>query len=744
MQVCVRVTGTWCLAVLIVMAWNAGAHCQTAADIPLWFDVSDTTPPNIKINTDLTTEVQNEEQVAVNPNNPDNLVAVWRDFRLGYRQVGWGYSFDGGTTWTEGGLVSQTPHPYDSDPGITVSSDGTFYSVMMSWGTGVTGIFAPVSFDGGQSWFAYLTCVEEYTQGVEDKEMITCDVTGGPTDGDLYVAWTHFPEGYDSTQILCVGSTNGTTFSSSVPVSEPGERVQWPMPAVLPDGRVVVAWVSHTRNQILCDVSQSFTEGASFGTDRVIADYGEFTDYINGNIWVFPFPALASDVTDGPYDGRLYCAFTGGSDDGFHDLYMTYSDDAGETWSPLGRINDDPLGNQIDQFHPWITVNPDGVVSVVWYDRRLDPSNFEFDVYIAHSFDGGQTWTPNQRVSNVSSSPAQAAKFVRPDALQKRFDGGLLPGIASPQSGLIGEYIGLATSRLRSTIVFTDTRNGNQDVYAANMPLRLFPPKLTGPEDGLLTNDSQVSFTWDDWSIYDAGLTYVLEYTTDPTFATGVTRLEGLTDHGHEAVLPDGFYYWRVRAFDIYGDSSATGMRTIWVDVTPPDVPVPVPPGPLSGDTITDHTPVFAWTMSAAKDAAIPTPVTYELEVASDPGFTTDLRVYADLATTEFELPDEDSLTYGQTWFWRVAAADSAGNASGYCDPVDFYLALPYILGDLNGDGFIDPLDLAALIDMLFAGAEVPVPPPERADLNCDGFPDPLDLAILIDHLFAGAPAPEC
>src|SRR5262249_23480082 len=52
--------------------------------------------PQIRLNTDDTTQLQNEQQIVVDKTNPDNLVACWRDFRLGYRQVGVGYSFDGG------------------------------------------------------------------------------------------------------------------------------------------------------------------------------------------------------------------------------------------------------------------------------------------------------------------------------------------------------------------------------------------------------------------------------------------------------------------------------------------------------------------------------------------------------------------------------------------------------------------------------------------------------------------------
>ena len=71
--------------------------------------------------------------------------------------------------------------------------------------------------------------------------------------------------------------------------------------------------------------------------------------------------------------------------------------------------------------------------------------------------------------------------------------------------------------------------------------------------------------------------------------------------------------------------------------------------------------------------------------------------------------------------------------------------ALAYMPGDQNGDLFLDALDLASLIDHLFAGT--PPPPQVNAtDLNGDCQSDALDLAYLIDHLFAGAarPVPGC
>ena len=65
--------------------------------------------------------------------------------------------------------------------------------------------------------------------------------------------------------------------------------------------------------------------------------------------------------------------------------------------------------------------------------------------------------------------------------------------------------------------------------------------------------------------------------------------------------------------------------------------------------------------------------------------------------------------------------------------------------GDSEPDGFITALDLAAVIDALFAGganlqdADCPT---FRFDLDCDLFTTALDLAVVIDHLFAGGQGP--
>jgi len=401
---------------------------------------------NIKINHDATTQVQNEEQVCVNPKNPNNLIAVWRDFRLGYRRMGHGYSTDGGSTWTDG-LFSGTPYPWHSDPGLTVDTSGNFYAVILSYNQSLpyNGLFVCKSTDGGVNWGSAVTVVDSFNNAFEDKELIACDRTAGLYTGNLYVTWTRFDYNTNTTHIKCSRSTNGGQSFVRPPVNVSDlEGVQWPVPAVGPNGEVYIAWVDYNYPRINFD--KSTNGGVSFGADRGVHSVNGTDDNINGGILVFPFPAMDVDITGGPYNGYIYIAYM---DYGLTDtdIWFTRSTDGGNTWSSRIRLNDDPSGNGRDQFHPWTFVDRNGAIYVVFYDRRNDPNNLLMDVYLTQSTDGGVTWTPNKRVTTVSSDPTAG----------------------QIKAGLLGEYIGLTAFDGSVHPVWTDTRLGNQDVFTAKV-----------------------------------------------------------------------------------------------------------------------------------------------------------------------------------------------------------------------------------------------------------------------------------
>jgi hypothetical protein len=102
-------------------------------------------------------------------------------------------------------------------------------------------------------------------------------------------------------------------------------------------------------------------------------------------------------------------------------------------------------------------VDEGGVIHAIFYDRRLDPQNMLFDLFYTRSDDAGETWRPNERITTVSSDPRDARL-----------------------AGLIGEYIGLDAWQGEVQMVWTDVRNGNQDVFSGRM-------SPTGIEDDIVS-----------------------------------------------------------------------------------------------------------------------------------------------------------------------------------------------------------------------------------------------------------------
>lgn len=415
---------------------------------------------NIKINNDTTTEVQNEEQIVMNPKDSTNLVAVWRDFRVGYRQVAYAYSFDGGLTWGQD-LFVEPQYIWDSDPGLTVDTAGHFYAVVLSFFTTSqpNGLFVYKSIDGGVTWTGPVTVINNVPNVFEDKELIACDRSGGPHTDNLYVVWTRFGAGTEI--LMCRSTDGGNSFATPVSISDAG-GVQWPVPCVGPNSEVYIAWVKYTPASIRLD--RSYDGGQTFSSDIIAQYVNDGSRMINGDIWVFSFPAIDVDITDGQYNGNMYMAYMDDSP-GFTDtdMYFTRSNDGGTTWSQKVRINDDPLNNGCDQFHPWLTVAPDGSIIVVFLDRRNDPGNLLMDLYMTTSTNGGVTWSENERISTVSCDPTAGSSFR--DRAEVPINT-KVPLILANRAGLIGEYIGVTASSIDDIHpIWTDTRMGDQDVF---------------------------------------------------------------------------------------------------------------------------------------------------------------------------------------------------------------------------------------------------------------------------------------
>ncbi len=65
------------------------------------------------------------------------------------------------------------------------------------------------------------------------------------------------------------------------------------------------------------------------------------------------------------------------------------------------------------------------------------------------------------------------------------------------------------------------------------------------------------------------------------------------------------------------------------------------------------------------------------------------------------------------------------------------------IPGDVNHDGFLDPLDVTYFVNWMWkAGPDIPCL--DEANVNGDGDIDPLDLTFLVNYIWKGGPEPTC
>jgi hypothetical protein len=715
--------------------------------------------PDVQISSP-SSQVQNEEQVFYCPTDNNVVLATWRDFRLGYRRTAIGRSTDGGATWTDGlnELLMDYEHR-QSDPCMTTLDDGTMICCFLDFripSLSDSGYIVFIrSTDKGDTWNGPYPVVNDEGPWFEDKEFITADRTGGPYNGNVYVSWARWPV---PIRIMFARSTDGgINFDDTLvvgpaldhpPCSGPIDAGQFAQPIVGSDGSVYVFWSGFEMIPGECDgnyalkMSKSTDGGQTWPTVAVPIFYFNGVVYADGDIDVYNAAAGDADITGGPYDGNIYISSTNGKQDGelYHDdIVMIKSTDGGQIWTDPLRVNDDPLGYDVDQFHPWLIVNQDGVIVVIFYDQRVDPNHYLFDVFAAYSFDGGETFTTNHRITNVSSSPdnlKRSTPVADPEPEGKFDEAGVYQPL-SPMAGKMGEYIGVTSFHDSVTAVWTDTRNGNQDVFAATYTIPFLKPRLYGVVDGTYMTAPLDSLYWSTcW--HEDDVTYRIEIDDDPAFGSPdfTTVVTDNKLYSTSLSLTDGTFYWRVKAFrTTEGDS--TDYSDSWsfnMDTQAPTAAVLI--SPIGGDTVSTPTPTLEWSGTSGGGS----PEYYAVQLADDPLFDPGNLIIDTAGLTGTSLDVVDPVPTSGTYYWRVNHYDLAGLESGFTAAANFDY-LEYLCGDADGDLAINISDAVYLINYIFNGGPAPVPL-AAGDPNLDGAVNIADAVYLINYIFKGGPAP--
>src|SRR5438067_1677814 len=469
-----------CLSIQFAIALPICAVADSKTHNPTWWDkyqyIAHNGPTigggpsaslNFQGNVDVSNECgpQSETFITLNSAQPKILAAGSNEiFRLPMRGY---FSSNGGTNW---GRVDLPLPPAQGSNGIDFGSDPTlafdtrgnvFYGYIVIFfgnGNGVNSTEMAVarSTDGGQT---YPTVTFFSSEGgsshFNDKPMITADTNlNSPFRDNVYIAWDAAAGGSSGGGIrVATSSDHGASFSitRADDPSGPGRSIG-AVPFVGANGELFVAWNDYLAHSII--FNRSFDAGATWGTPVVISTNNLAFDIAIPSIsfrGALLYPACDADRSGGSHNGRLYCTWMDLTPRGVTDIFVSFSEDNGATWSPRAAVTD-PLGFALDRFYPWLSVDPiNGAVNISFYDTRNDITGARYmtDVYFTQSSDGGATWRlPNTRVSSASSNEHDCD--------------GLFPCSAINYGNQYGDYTGLVSYNGISHPFWTDSRNNQQ------------------------------------------------------------------------------------------------------------------------------------------------------------------------------------------------------------------------------------------------------------------------------------------
>jgi len=421
------------------------------------YRVSTPTFFSVQVNVDslgrnIVGDAANEPSIAVDPTNPNRMVIGWRQFNTitnNFRQAGYGYTTDAGTTWRFPGVIQ--PGIFRSDPVFDSDADGNFYynSLTTVGSTYRCDVFK--STDGGSTWGPGTVA------NGGDKQWMTIDKTGSQGRDHIYSSWTSSysfcPPGF-----FTRSANRNVSYESCVIIPD---DPFWGTLAVGPDGELYMAGVGDTAFVVAkSTTARDSNHVVTWDTTSAVSLDGDPVAFagssspnpggLHGQTWV------AVDCSNGSTRGNVYvlCSVRRNSNSDPLDVMFARSTDGGRTWSAPIRVNDD-ASITAWQWFGTMSVAPTGRIDVIWLDTRDNPGGINSSLYYSYSNNAGVTWSPNVRLSQA-------------------FD----PHVGWPQQNKMGDYFHMVSDSTGARLAWAATFGGEQNVYYGHIS---YP--LTGVEE---------------------------------------------------------------------------------------------------------------------------------------------------------------------------------------------------------------------------------------------------------------------
>jgi hypothetical protein len=458
---------------------KGGTTREEAASAPVALDLR--IGPNIRLGNDpsalpFNMRAQAEPHIARAITNEDFLVGIFQEGRFatigGAVDCGYSVSHDGGLSWTRALIPNLTmtsggPYFRATDPVVAFDLNNNVYleTLVATDAQFINGaVVLSKSVDGGATFTSPMVAYRPASNNVfPDKEWMAINTFANTaTAGRLLVTFSLFsnvnPEG---APIMRVYSDNGgASWSAAAPISSE-TTLQGSQPLYLPNGNCVIVYWNFGTNQQpgeRLEAVISTNGGQSFGAPILITSGNEYNEPSIRTGSFLP-SAVADRTTQNIY--VVYQTRLAGNPR----IAFTKSTNGGTSWSTPVAISDNPAGMGV--FNPAINVSADGrTITTAFYDHRNNPgSNVLVDLYLAQSFDFGNTWQPNIRLTSVST------------------DASLAP--LTSEGYMLGDYLGIAQTT-RPTVpavpIWVDTRTGNPDPFVTRAGIAPYSDLITAWE----------------------------------------------------------------------------------------------------------------------------------------------------------------------------------------------------------------------------------------------------------------------
>ena len=411
---------------------------------------------------------QIEPAIAVNPLSTGYLAAgfIERSDKGSKFAVRYVSTTDGGGSWTTSEAAPRRrTRDATADPSLAWDLSGNLFQAYLEFRQSGANANAEVlvakSTDGGRTFPTFTVAAANDGANALDKPFMGADAwPSSPFRGAIYVAYMDFLQGV----MAVVSRDAGATWSAPL-LAAPFDPVQFsqsPLPVIAPDGTAFIFYaqyesfdeprVTSIRYVRSGDGGRTWSPPASVASG--LPSPGVFTlknadpafgTELGAGVRAFSFPGAAitpnGDIfvawVDFPAGS---CTFLGGSPSpcANADVRLAVSRDGGSSWSAPVKVSDEAGAS--DQFFPWIAAHPDGLVSIMWLDRRLDSINVDYDVFYTNTYDG-RSFLPNVKVNTLPS----------------------LPGTLF----FIGDYQGMTATADAVLPVWNDARSGSPAIFFA-------------------------------------------------------------------------------------------------------------------------------------------------------------------------------------------------------------------------------------------------------------------------------------